>query len=168
MTSASSSPADGDDAWAKYPDTVLELQADPPLRVDLRKPVSPAARHRLVALGFETFAVMTAENPDGEEPDDAPSRAGARQREVENEHRSSALERALAVAMIARIPTTAYAADGEHAESCFAMQLDARTARRWAERFSQLAYFYFDGDRFWLQPGTLDKQPLALPVERRS
>lgn len=168
MTSAASSPTDGDDAWAKYPDTILELHDDPPLRIDLRKPVSPTARNRLAALGFETFAVMTAENPDGEEPEDADSPTGVHQREVENEQRSSALERALETAVIARIPTTAYAADGEHAEMCFAMQLDARTARRWAERFSQLAYFYFDGDRFWLQPGTLDKQPLALPVERRT
>jgi hypothetical protein len=168
MATEATSPADGDDAWAKYPQTILELHDEPPLRIDLRKPVSPAACHRLSALGFETFAVMTAENPDGEEPDDAASQAGAREREVENEQRSSALERALETAMIARIPTTAYSADGEHAERCFAMQLDARSARRWSQRFSQLAYFYFDGDRFWLQPGTLDKQPLALPVERRA
>jgi hypothetical protein len=166
MAKVASSPANGDDAWAKYPDTILELHDEPVLRIDLRKPIDPAARDRLAELGFATCAVMTAENPDGEEPDDAPSTAAERQRERENSRRSSALERALQAARIPHLATTARSADGEHAESCFALQLDARSARRWAARFSQLAYFFFDGERFWLQPGTVDKAPLPLPSSR--
>jgi hypothetical protein len=163
MTKAASSSTDDEEAWANYPDTILEVKDEPVLRIDLRKAVSAAAGERLAVLGFSTFAVMTAQNPDGEEPDDAPTLEAEQRREAENEHRLSALERALQSARVAYIPTTAHSADGEHAESCFAMQLDARAARRWAERFSQLAYFFFDGERFWLQPGTLDKPPLELP-----
>jgi len=164
MTDAGASTAEADEAWAKYPNTILDLRADSTLRVDLRKPVSAAVRRRLAEVGLETFAVMTAENPDGEEPQDAPTTRGERRREVENEQRLSALQRALQAAGIFHVPVRAISSDGQHVEVCFAMQLDARAARRWAQRFSQLAYFFYDGERFWLYPGMLDKAPQALPV----
>jgi len=167
MTAAGAATPEADEAWAEYPNTILDLRADSTLRVDLRKPVSAAVRKRLVELGLETFAVMTAENPDGEEPRDAPTTRGERRREVENEQRLSALERALRAARIFHVPVRTVSSDGAHSEVCFAMQLDERAARRWAQRFAQLAYFYYDGERFWLYPGTLDKTPQALPVPSR-
>jgi hypothetical protein len=163
MTDRARTTPAADEAWAKYPNTILELHADPVVRIDLRSQVSAGARARLAQLGLQTFAVLTAENPDGEEPQEAPSEPAERRRERDNQRRLSALERALQTERIFHVATTAHSADGEHAETCFAIELDARAARRWARRFSQLAYFFFDGQRFWLHPGTLEREPLALP-----
>ena len=94
-TSASSAhpaPDDVDEKWRAYPDTILEFEGDVPLRLDLRRRLSPDDRAALAARGLgEPFGVFTAENPAGQNAEDEPSPAAEAQRERTNERRARRL-----------------------------------------------------------------------------
>ena len=55
------------------------------------------------------------------------------------------------------------APDGEYRERCIAIPLALDVARALAQRFDQLAFYWFDGRHLWLQPGVAERAPESLP-----
>jgi hypothetical protein len=63
--------------WASYPCTILEFAPPERVRIDLRLPLGRPERAALASLGLDRpFAVLTAENPFGENPEDEPTANG--------------------------------------------------------------------------------------------
>ena len=149
---------------AEYPETVLEFADPAPLTVDLRVPLATSTRRALAAIGLGApFAVLTAENPHGENAEDAPTAGEEAAREVSNERRMSRLERELAARGVTHRHVDGVAPDGSYRERCVAAVLPRDEAVELARRFGQLALFWFDGDRFWLMPAEAGGEPRALP-----
>ena len=79
-----------DDKWAQYPCTILEFAPPDRLRIDLRRPLGAPERATLAALGLDRpFAVLTAENPMGENAEDEPTET----QEAATERRNAARRR---------------------------------------------------------------------------
>ncbi len=155
---------DEDAKWDAYPHTVLEFCGPPTLRVDLRRPLSDVARRAIAALALGgPFAVLTAENPGGENPEDAPSERRAEMIEAGNERRTSALQRELEQRGVRHAPVDGMAPDGAYREHCLAVALPRVEAVALARRLDQLALFWFDGHDFWLLPAEADAEPERLP-----
>lgn len=158
-----------DEKWGSYGDTVLEFPGPPRLRIDLRRPLDDAAREALRTMGLDgAFAVLTAENPAGQNPEDAPTGRAAGEREARNERRTSRLEQALDEAGVAFIPADGSAPDGSYRERCVAAVMPRREAVELARRLDQLALFWFDGRDFWLLPAEADAEPERLPRDSRA
>ena len=168
-TSASSPSSPPDPAterskWEAYGETVLEFRGPPRVSVDLRLPLAAPTRRALPALvGGATFAVFTAENPAGENVEDAPSEGEEERREEHNARRRGRLEGELRSLGIAHLPVDGMAPDGDYRERCVAALLPREDAVALARRYGQLALFWFDGDRFWVLPGTAREEPRPLP-----
>jgi hypothetical protein len=159
-----SCPAHDDDKWDAYPNTVLEFLDAARTRVDLRRPVGDAERAALARLGLGgPFAVFTAENPCGENVDDQPTPGEAAAQEARNERRTSRLERDLLARGVPFVQVDGAAPDGSYRERCVAVLMPRDEATRMAERFEQLALFWFDGRDFWLLAARLDEPPRRLP-----
>ena len=158
-------PAEHDDAkWEAYSETMLEFDAAPPVRVDLQRPLTHDTRQALAALGLGTgFAVLTAENPGGENVEDAPTAREAERREGRNERRTSRLETELARAGVPFVRVDGVAPDGDYREHCVAAVMAQRGAIDLAHRLAQLALFWYDGQDFWLLPAQADGDPTRLP-----
>jgi hypothetical protein len=157
-----------DEKWGSYGETVLEFPGPPALRIDLRRPLDDVAREAVRRLGLHgTFAVLTAENPAGQNPEDAPSKDAAEQREARNERRTSRLEQALAEAGVSFVAVDGSAPDGSYRERCVAAPMPRREAVELARRLDQLALFWFDGRDFWLLPAEADAEPERLPRTKR-
>lgn len=153
-----------DEKWSAYHATILEFCGPPPVSVDLRDPVDDDVRARIRSLGIDApFAVLTAENPNGENPEDAPSEGAARRREERNERRVSRLEQALAAAGVRFALVDGTAPDGSYRERCVAAMMPQADAVALAKRLDQLALFWFDGRDFWLLPAEADARPERLP-----
>jgi hypothetical protein len=153
-----------EEKWREYPCTVLEFYGPPPGRVDLRRPLGDAERAFLATIGVEApFAVLTAENPGGENAEDAPTEGAERAREARNERRVSALERELESSGIPFALVDGAAPDGDYRERCVAVALPRAAATALAERLRQLALFWYDGRDFWLLPAEADQEPERLP-----
>jgi hypothetical protein len=85
-------PATEDAKWDAYAETVLEFPGPPLVTVDLRLPLAPPTRRALrETVGAERFAVFTAENPAGENAEDAASGREESRRERRNEDRRGEL-----------------------------------------------------------------------------
>lgn len=152
--------------WHAYPDTLLHFAGPPRVTVDLRRPVDELTRSSLETLGLgDPFAVLTAENPEGEnaEDEESPAREGERQRE--NAARTSRLLSDLDEAALHHVAVEGSAPDGDYAERCVAVVLGRADAVALAERLGQLALFWFDGSRFWLLPAQADQEPTPLPPD---
>lgn len=157
---------DIDEKWAEYPCTLLEFR-DTSLRIDLREPVSQFHLDTLRDLGLDRpFAVLTAENPWGENVEDEPTENQQRERQAENARRSRDLERELADAGTFFRRVDGVAPDGEYREHLRAATLDRNAAVTLARRLRQLAIFWFDGDSFWLVPALAEKAAERLPSGR--
>ena len=153
-----------DDKWEQYPNTVLEFYDDGRTRLDLRRAVGPAERAALERLGLDRpFAVFTAENPCGENAEDAPRPTEAAAREARNERRTSRLESDLTERGVPFVEVDGASPDGEYRERCVAAAMPRDEATRLAARFEQLALFWFDGKAFWLLPAEADQEPRRLP-----
>lgn len=151
--------------WRTYPDTVLHFEGDTPFTVDLRRPVDDGVRRALAAIGLDVpFAILTAENPDGRNPEDAASTREAGERRRENAQRSTALEDALDDAGVVHAAVDGSAPDGSYRERCVAVRLGREAAMSLAGRLGQLALFWYDGRRFWLLPAEADQPPAPLPA----
>lgn len=138
-----------------YARTVLELGRRPPLRIDLRAPVGPAAAARLRALGLRgTFAVVTPCNPFGR-----PAGPAA------NADRLAALRDELAAGGVHPVPADGVSPDGEHREPGFALDLPAGESTALARRWDQLALYWFDGEAFWILPALAEHPPVRLPID---
>jgi hypothetical protein len=147
-----------------YPETVLDFVGERAARIDLRRPVGGDERATLRRLGLDRpFAVLTAENPGGENPEDEPSAREAARQEDRNERRTDALVRGLTERGTRWRHVDGVSPDGRYREHCVAVVAAREEARALAKRFGQLALFWFDGDSFWLLPAKADEPPRRLP-----
>jgi hypothetical protein len=150
--------------YAQYPNTVLEFDTPAGLRIDLREPLDASRRGALAALGLGPFGVFTAENPEGEHADDEPTPEAERARERENARRMDALLDLLASEGTRHARVDGVAPDGKYREHCVAIAVAREDAVALAERFDQLALFWYDGADFWLLPAEADQAPRRLPA----
>lgn len=140
-----------DPDWARYPNTVLRLAGD--AMVDLRRPVGEDAVRALSALGLTgSFAVITAHDPRGEDLSPA-----------ENAERGVRFEEELRSRGVQFVRVDACSPDGEHCEASAAAKVSYDSARQLALDHGQVAFFWFDGERFWIAGGLLETDPVALP-----
>ena len=148
-----------DDKWAQYPCTILEFTPPDRLRIDLRRPLGTAERATLSALGLDRpFAVLTAENPMGENAEDEPSEAQEAATERRNAARREELEAELRRSGIEYQPCDGVAPDGDYREHGVAVVIPREQAVMLARRFGQLAIFWYDGRAFSLV-GALARKP---------
>jgi len=153
-----------DEKWAQYPSTILEFAPPDRLRVDLRRPLGAAERATLASLGLDRpFAVLTAENPFGENAEDQPTAGREAETERRNAARRAELEAELRKAGVNFQPCDGVAADGDYREHGVAVVLPRDQAVMLARRFGQLAIFWFDGRAFMLVGAASRKPPEKLP-----
>ncbi|MHB1071908.1 MAG: DUF3293 domain-containing protein [Gemmatimonadaceae bacterium] len=155
-----------DDRYHDYPNTILEFfpATAPPLRVDLRRRLDGDTRDAIAQLGLgDAFAVFTAENPDGNNAEDEPTRAAEVARERGNARRQRALEEALRETGVPWLRVDGVAPTGEYREHCVAVAIPCHDAAALAERLRQLALFWYDGTRFWLLPAKASEEAVKLP-----
>jgi hypothetical protein len=139
------------DKWAQYPCTILEFAPPERLRIDLRRPLGAPERAILASLGLDRpFAVLTAENPMGENTEDEPTPVQQAESDQRNDARRGELEAELRKSGIEYQPCDGVAADGEYREHGVAVVLPREQAVMLARRFGQLAIFWFDGRSFSL------------------
>ena len=140
-----------EEKWAQYPCTILEFAPPDSLRIDLRRPLGSAERAILAARGLDRpFAVLTAENPVGENTEDEPTGAQKVESDRRNDDRRADLEAQLRAAGADFQPCDGVAADGDYREKGVAVVLPREQAVMLARRFGQLAIFWFDGRNFSL------------------
>lgn len=160
--------ANDDEKWRAYHGTVLEAGGDPPMKVDLRR-CDPAALDALAAWlraadVAPPVAILTAENPHGRNAEDAPTPEQEEQREARNDERHARLLAGLGEAAVPWTRIDGMAPDGDYRERCVAVRMDREAAAALARRLGQLAFFWFDGRRMWLEPGLADRPREPLPV----
>jgi hypothetical protein len=151
-----------DPDWAHYPDTVLVFdrsgvdseEAGTGLRVDLRAPIKEGVRQAFAALGLsESFAILTAYDPQGRDLDSG-----------ENRRRAQILESELRRRRVHCVRVDACSPDGEHCERSLAAAMPRADAVALAGLHHQVAIFWFDGERFWIVGVLADADPIALPM----
>ena len=144
-----------DDPWATYARTVLYFSAVPQVYVDLRKPVSVPVRDALKEIGLTgEFSILTAFNPHGRNIDDA-----------ENDRRLAELKEELAESGFYFVQVDACSPDTSHCECSYAVSAPLGRVVEIADRWDQLAVFWFDGSSFWIVGGELRKGERAkLPA----
>lgn len=153
-----------DDKWAQYPCTILEFAPPDRRRIDLRRPLGAAERATLAALGLDRpFAVLTAENPMGENAEDEPSEAQEAMTEQRNATRRAELEAELRRSGVVFQPCDGVAPDGDYREHGVAVVIPREQAVMLARRFGQLAIFWFDGRAFSLVGAVTRKPSEKLP-----
>lgn len=171
MASPDPTPADAttaddghqDAKWAAYRCTVLELPGERPLRVDLRRPLPAGLGARFEAAGVAPpVAILTAENPGGENSEDAPTERQEARAEERNAHRMATLLEELRAAGLPHARVDGVSPDGDYREHCVAVPLGREEGRALARRLRQLAFFWFDGREIWLEPGLADRAPERL------
>ena len=154
-----------EEKWAQYPCTVLELRVPDRPRIDLRKALGDRDRAMLRDLGLDRpFAVLTAENPWGENAEDEPSAAREDAAERRNASRREELERELRSAGTRFVHCDGVAPDGDYREHGVAALLEREAAISIARRYRQLAIFWYDGRDFWLVGAVAEKPSLRLPA----
>src|SRR5688572_14771834 len=162
MTERRSSVAD--EKWNAYPETVLEFQVPGTPRIDLRQRVGEGDREMLRRIGLSgEFAVLTAENPCGENAEDEPTYADEAAQKRENAGRRSRLEAELEGAGSRFLRVDGVAPDGEYREHGVTVEMPREDAVALAKRLRQLAIFWFDGRDFWLDGAVLDRPSERLP-----
>lgn len=153
-----------DQKWMAYPDTVLQFGTPGTPSLDLRKAVGDAERALLRRVGLtEAFAVMTAENPCGENAEDEPTYADEAAKQRENAGRRNRLERELDAAGLSFVPVDGVAPGGGYREHGVAVMMPRAEAVALARRLRQLAIFWFDGSTFWLVGAVADRPAERLP-----
>ena len=162
MTERKASVAD--EKWNAYPETVLEFQVPGTPRIDLRKQVGEGDREVLRRSGLSgEFAVLTAENPCGENAEDEPTYADEAAQKRENARRRSRVEAELKAAGLRYVRVDGVAPDGEYREHGVAVEMPREDAVALGKRLRQLAIFWFDGQDFWLDGAVLDRPSERLP-----
>ena len=157
-------PATEDEKWDAYAETILEFAGPPLVTVDLRLPLTAPTRRALHEIvGSERFAVFTAENPAGENAEDAPSGREESRKERSNERRRDELGAELRSLGVPCKAVEGVAPSGDYRERCVAVVMPRDDAVAFARRFDQLALFWFDGGRFWVLPAIARREPRPLP-----
>jgi len=142
-----------DPSWNFYSQTLLEFHLPDILTVDLRRQVSVRTKKAFVGAGLShPFAVLTACNPRGCSID-ASANAG----------KTADLEQDLRVRGAVALPADGVSPDGKHREPGFAVGMSLDEATRLARRYDQSAFFWFDGERFWIMPALVRTDPIYLP-----
>lgn len=142
-----------DSDWSRYPSTVLTFAGERAIRVDLRLPLSQQELRELIEAGLDgPFAVITAHDPRGQNLGDA-----------ENERRADRLEESLRSRGLPFIRVNACSPDEEHCEASVAVKVPLTAAAQLARDYGQVAFFWFDGERFWIAGGVVETDPIALP-----
>ena len=140
--------------WTEYPETILKFAIDPEISVDLRASLEPPIRKALRSIGLNgKFAVLTAYNPRGENIG-----------EEENRNRLRQLEAELRSTGEKFVSVDACSPDESHCECSVAIMTTKERAIAIAERFEQVAIFWFDGDHFWIVGVLTPAAPTRLPV----
>jgi hypothetical protein len=136
-----------------YANTILRLGRRRELKVDLRQPVGDACRHLLTELGLgSAFAVITAFDPGGR-----PSRAW------KNRWRQLRMRARLTARRHRFVPADGESPDRSHIERGFAIALGRADAHALARAYEQLALYWFDGTRFWLDFVREPRDSISLP-----
>jgi hypothetical protein len=65
---------------------------------------------------------------------------------------------------ILNAPVTGASPDGVHREEGFAVWVSRDRARDLAARYEQTAFFWFDGQEFWVVPTSVDFPAVRLPA----
>jgi hypothetical protein len=148
-----SSPDQQDPDWPRYPETILCFSIEPPLQIDLREIPSANALAQLKTAGLDRpFAVLTAFDPRGRDLS-----------ADENEQRKRDLDRRLTVRGYKFVQVDACSPDRSHCESSVAVVMPQDDAIALARELEQVAIFWFDGTRFWIQGAVLETDPVMLP-----
>lgn len=135
-----------------YSNTVLVFEADPSRAVDLRREVRQRERAFLASLGLDRpFAVLTGHNPGG--------RVAAG-----NDERQELLEALLRREGDPVVRVDGCSPDLRHREASLAAPISEARAHEIAEEFEQDAFFWYDGERFYLVGAGADDQRFALPL----
>ena len=157
--------SDEREKYQAYPHTVLAFHGATPCRIDLRTALRPDDRRRLAALPVAApFAVLTAENPEGENVEDADDAGEAAEQERDNRRRTRTLVATLEAEGVPYVRVDGMAPDGDYCERCVAVSLSLAEAVTLAGLARQLALFWYDGEAFWLVPAEADEPPRRLPA----
>ena len=134
-----------------YSHTVLEVAGCP--AVPVSKPVPAGAMAEAQRrLGCARFAVISSDNPMSID-------LGARA----NQLRRGVLALELRSAGHAHVPAVGRSDDGRWAEHGFAVAVSPHEADAIAELHEQRAYFWFDGERFFIHEVVGARRTIALP-----
>lgn len=142
-----------DPSWTNYPKTILTFPGG--MRIDLRETLSDEQRAFLARDFLQTpFAIISAANPKGQSESEEANAAAVQvlKREI--------TQRKFSFAMI-----TGESVDGTHSETSFAVHLSILDARRLALDTDQSAYFWYDGQSFWLVGARVDTPSIKLPIK---
>ena len=147
-------PSD-DPSWLLYPNTILEFQTLAPFTIDLHQFVTPRAREHLCANNLDqSFAVVTACNPRGHPHNNLDNARFATQLDTQLR------ERGLHVVHVDGVSP-----DRTHRESSVAVNVSREDATILAKQYHQSAFFWFDGEAFWVVPALVEAAPVRLPTD---
>lgn len=147
-------PSIDDPSWRHYTDTILVIRCgELQLRLDLGDFVGAAIQQKLRVLGgAEYFGVVTAANPYGRTTTD-----------LENEARHARLREQIAAEGYSSCDADGLSPDGSHGELGFAVWGTIDEIRQLARKHDQTAFFWFDGESFWLVATDGKPGPIKLP-----
>lgn len=142
-----------DSLWTAYANTRLLIGRAPPIKVDLRLPVSDELRHLLTKLGLgASFAIITPFDP-----------RGARAPAWRNIARYAGTRLLLCFRNLRFVPADGESLDSRHRERGFAIAIGRDDAAALARELEQLALYWFDGEAFWIDGALADRKPRRLP-----
>ena len=142
-----------DPSWCSYSNTLVQF-ASHNFVIDLRVRLHIAQIRQIQALGLGlTFSVLTAYNPRGRVVTAS-----------ENEQRHQRLENLLHTSGWSYLASDGMDPEAQHVERGFAISLSIKDAEALAIQFEQSAFFWFDGDSFWIQPALVRAHPTKLPL----
>ena len=142
-----------DALWTTYANTILLIGGEPPIKVDLRLPISDDIRHHLTNLGLgATFAIITPFDP-----------GGVRAPAWKNERRYDRARALLESRNLKFIAADGESPDATHRERGFALAMSRSDAAALARELEQLALYWFDGEAFWIDGALAAKAPQRLP-----
>jgi hypothetical protein len=145
----------GDPSWRHYAHTILEIELDPPMRIDLRRAIAPSIAERLRrASPIGQVSVITPYNPRGRCLGDQ-----------ENERRLCILVSELEAKRLPFARADGVSPDGLHRECGVSLPIPVNDAVTLAIRFGQSALFWFDGSSMWLVPALLGGKRRLLPID---
>lgn len=143
-----------DPSWKLYTETLLRFWLPESFIVDLRQQVINREKAEFVRAGLRaSFAILTAYNPRGCSTDDRT-----------NTRKTAELEQDLRARDIVVLAADGMSTDGCHAEPGFAVALKLDEATSIARHYEQSAFFWFDGERFWIMPALVQAEPVLLPL----
>jgi hypothetical protein len=138
-----------------FVETVLHFDAPGQPVIDLRIPLTTRDKTVLAHLGLgQPFGICTAANP------------GYLRPPVANAEASVLLEWELLAFNTRCVAVAACSPDRMHCEHSFAVVLQCRALLEVAQRYDQLAIFWFDGETFWIIPTDPSNQKIALPADK--